>query len=59
MADLFPALAVCRRVADRVMRSVGNSRLLLGIGIDSVDHQLVAANKFIDHGGSCMDGEGL
>ena len=44
MADLFPAMALCRRVADRVTRTVSNSRLLLGIGLDCVNRRLVAAN---------------
>ena len=47
MADLFPALAACRRISDRVMRAIGNSRLLLGIGLDCVDRKIITANDFL------------
>ena len=46
MADLFPALAACRRISDRVMRAIGNSRLL-GIGLDCVDRKIITANDFL------------
>jgi [protein-PII] uridylyltransferase len=44
MADLFPAMAVIRRIADQVMRRVGNSRLMIGIGLDCKRRQIVPAN---------------
>ncbi len=47
MADLYPALAASRRLADRVIRAVGNSRLLLGIGLDCVDRKIETANGFL------------
>ena len=34
MGDLYRAMALVRRVADQVIRRVGNSRQILGLGID-------------------------
>ena len=48
MADLFPAMAVVRRVADQVIRRVGNSRLFLGIGLDCKRRQIVPANDSLE-----------
>jgi [protein-PII] uridylyltransferase len=48
MADLFPAMTVVRRVADQVMRRVGNSRLMLGIGLDCKRRQIVPANDALE-----------
>ncbi len=48
MADLFPVMAVVRRVADQVMRRVGNSRLILGIGLDCKQRQIVPANDSLE-----------
>ena len=44
MADLYPSLAACRQLCHRVVREIGNSRLMLGIGLDCVNRQIVAAN---------------
>lgn len=48
MADLFPAMAVVRRVADQVIRRVGNSRLMIGIGLDCKRRQIVPANDSLE-----------
>jgi len=48
MADLYPALALIRRVSDHVMRRVGNSRLILGIGLDCKRRQIVPANSSLE-----------
>lgn len=48
MADLFPAMALVRRVTDQVMRRVGNSRLMLGIGLDCRRRQIVPANDALE-----------
>ncbi len=48
MAELFPAMAVVRRVADQVMRRVGNSRLMLGIGLDCKRRQIYPANDALE-----------
>ena len=45
MAELYPALAVVRRVSDQVMRRVGNSRLILGIGLDCKHRLIIPANS--------------
>lgn len=44
MAKLFPALAAVRYLADQMMDRVGNSRLILGLGLDSKHRQIVPAN---------------
>ena len=41
MGDLFRALALIRRVADQIIRRVGNSRHILGLGIDSECRRVV------------------
>ncbi|HZO88314.1 MAG TPA: HD domain-containing protein [Chthonomonadaceae bacterium] len=48
MADLYPRLALVRRVSDQIMRHVGNSRLLLGIGLDCRRRQIVPANEALE-----------
>lgn len=48
MADLYPAMAIVRRVADQVMRHVGNSRLMLGIGLDCDQRRIVPANESLE-----------
>ena len=48
MADLFPAMTVVRRVADQVIRRVGNSRLMIGIGLDCKRRQIVPANDSLE-----------
>jgi [protein-PII] uridylyltransferase len=45
MADLYRSLALIRRVSDQVMRRVGNSRLILGIGLDCKHRSIVPANS--------------
>ncbi len=40
MADLFPHLAAIRRIARQAMRTVGRSRLMLGIGLDSCNGEI-------------------
>lgn len=50
MADLFPAMAVVRRVADQVIRQVGNSRLMIGIGLDCRRRHIVPANDSLGSG---------
>ncbi len=48
MADLFPAMALVRRVTDQVIRRVGNSRLMIGIGLDCKRRQIVPANDSLE-----------
>jgi [protein-PII] uridylyltransferase len=48
MADLYPSLALVRRISDQVMRRVGNSRLILGIGLDCKHRQIVPANNSLE-----------
>lgn len=48
MADLYPVLAHIRRTADQVMRQVGASRLILGIGLDSEGQRIVPANDALE-----------
>lgn len=44
MADLFPALATLRHTTDEVARRIGNSRLIMGLGLDSKRRKLVFAD---------------
>ncbi|MCW3100077.1 MAG: UTP--GlnB [Chthonomonadaceae bacterium] len=48
MADLFPAMALVRRVTDQVIRRVGNSRLMIGIGLDCKRREIVPANDSLE-----------
>ncbi len=48
MAELYPALARIRRVSDQVMRKIGNSRLILGIGLDCKNRRIVPANDSLE-----------
>ncbi len=48
MADLFPAMALVRRVTDQVIRRVGNSRLMIGIGLDCKRREIVPANESLE-----------
>ncbi|MCW3054710.1 MAG: UTP--GlnB, partial [Chthonomonadales bacterium] len=48
MADLFPAMALIRRVTDQVIRWVGNSRLIVGIGLDCKRREIVLANDSLE-----------
>ncbi|HZT41882.1 MAG TPA: HD domain-containing protein [Chthonomonadaceae bacterium] len=45
MADLYPALALVRRTADQTMRRIGDSRLILGIGVDCFRRRIEPANE--------------
>lgn len=44
MSRLFPALGLWRYCSERVMRTVGASRLMLGIGLDCENREIVSAN---------------
>jgi [protein-PII] uridylyltransferase len=48
MAELYPSMALVRRVADQIMRRIGNSRLMLGIGLDCKRKQVVPANEALE-----------
>jgi [protein-PII] uridylyltransferase len=48
MADLYPCLALIRRASDQVVRKVGDSRLILGIGLDCKRRQIVPANSSLE-----------
>ena len=48
MSDLYPAMALVRRVADQVIRRVGNSRLMIGIGLDCKRREIVPANSSLE-----------
>jgi [protein-PII] uridylyltransferase len=48
MGDLYPHLANVRRLAQQVMRQIGNSRLILGIGLDSKGGNIVPANNALE-----------
>lgn len=48
MADLYPALATIRRISDQVMRRIGSSRLILGIGLDCKNRSIVPANSSLE-----------
>lgn len=48
MADLYPVMALVRRVADQVMEKVGNSRLILGIGLDCKRKVIVPASSALE-----------
>ena len=48
MAELFPAMALIRRVTDQVIRRVGNSRLIVGIGLDCKRREIVPANDSLE-----------
>lgn len=48
MEDLYQHLALIRRLSGRIMRRMENSRLILGIGLDSKRRQIVPANDALD-----------
>lgn len=48
MADLYPAMAAVRQTADQIMRKIGGSRLILGIGLDCRHKQIVPANSSLE-----------
>jgi [protein-PII] uridylyltransferase len=48
MGDLYPQLANVRRLAQQVMGRIGNSRLILGIGLDSKRGNIVPANHALE-----------
>jgi [protein-PII] uridylyltransferase len=48
MSDLYPAMALVRRVADQVIRRVGSSRLMIGIGLDCKRREIVPANSALE-----------
>lgn len=49
MADVYPALALIRRIADQMIRRVGSSRLILGIGLDCKHRQIIPANSALQN----------
>ena len=48
MADLYPRLALTRRVVENVMARVENSRMMLGIGLDCRRGKIVPANGALE-----------
>ena len=48
MADLYPKMALVRRVAESVMQRVENSRMMLGIGLDCRRSKIVPANGALE-----------
>lgn len=52
MADLYPTMTLIRHVAESTIDRVGNSRLILGIGLDCRRRRIVPANDALESDGA-------